>query len=226
MCRRVCRRTAVDPSRAALTVVDPPRDLLDGGRSAPGSARRWSICPRTCLTVVDLPTFRRRVGSADRPPSGHSRGRWSIRSASSAPRQGRSGHRRHDQPDGGRSAPTTRRGNVGRSTTVRQARRRIDHRQAGSEANRPPSGRLGGESTTVEQIPGRIDHRRADPGADRPPSDRFGGRSTTVSGRPDGYRPADPGIRRGRSPQPTRTTGSASSTKYWQTCPETTTSEQ
>jgi len=36
-------------------MVDLPRILPDGGRSAPVGGRRWSICPGSCLTVVDLP---------------------------------------------------------------------------------------------------------------------------------------------------------------------------
>jgi len=54
---------------ATLTVVDPPPTAVDGGRSAADRCWRWPIRHRPVLTVADLPTSRRRVTTAHRPPS-------------------------------------------------------------------------------------------------------------------------------------------------------------
>jgi len=94
-------------------VVDLPGPLPDGGRSADlspacrdgASTAVWVFTS----TVVDLP---RMVGVL----------RW------------HSGHRRDRPPDGGRCAVATRRGNVGRSATVRRGRRQIDHRRRTTRA--------------------------------------------------------------------------------------------
>jgi len=77
-------------------------------------------------------------------------------------------------PDGGRSAPVGgRRWSICRHFAG-VSRRHIDHRQAGSGADRPSSAADRGGSATVGQDPGQIDHRLPPTGTDRPPS-RGGG---------------------------------------------------
>jgi len=90
------------------------------------------------VTVAALPTFRRRVASADRLPSGCLRGRWSIRRELTQTVAALPTFRRRvasvDRPpsgcyvDGGRSAPNwPRRWPLCRHF-VGVSRRQIDHR--------------------------------------------------------------------------------------------------
>jgi len=59
-------------------LVDSLGSFWDGGRSASKPAWRWPICLRTRLTVADLPTLRRRVVVAQRPPSARREKRWPL----------------------------------------------------------------------------------------------------------------------------------------------------
>src|SRR6185437_9464060 len=111
-----------------LTVVDAPRPVPDGGRSASERARRWSICLRTCQTVVDPPTFGRRVATADRPPSANRRRRWSIYAIGFV---GFSGGAATVYP-------------LGQTVAALPPRH-----AGGMSADRPLSGTFGGRSTTV-----------------------------------------------------------------------------
>jgi hypothetical protein len=68
---------------APKAVVDPPPSTEDGGRSARSSPAQWPPSMPRAQTVVDVPTSRRRVGSADRPPSSTRHRRWPLRAARS-----------------------------------------------------------------------------------------------------------------------------------------------
>jgi len=83
-----------------LTVADPPRHLLDGGRSAPAPARRWSICPGPCMTVVDPPRHGADGGRSAPEPAW----RWSICRHFGGVSWWCSGHRLAGRIEGGRCA--------------------------------------------------------------------------------------------------------------------------
>src|SRR5689334_11452367 len=103
-------------------MVDLPRNLRDGGRSAtPSPARRvggsTTVWPWT-ETVAALPPLRRRGASADRPPSGRGRRRWPLCHPFAGAARRRIDHRLAVDGDGGRSATPSPARRVGGSTTV------------------------------------------------------------------------------------------------------------
>ena len=162
----------------------------------PEGPRRWSICPRRAQTVAAVPTFRRRVRSADRPSFEPCRRRWSIgwticgrlpRSAVVASDYAvlhlilrvrmitrvfvrQCGRCARWLESGGGGSTTV---DVSRQTVVDAPTRLADE----MSAERPASGPLRGASTTVTATAGPI-RRWADPTLGRSGAGRSGaGRS-------------------------------------------------
>ena len=177
----------------------------------PEGPRRWSICPRRAQTVAAVPTFRRRVRSADRPSFEPCRRRWSIgwticgrlpRSAVVASDYAvlhlilrvrmitrvfvrQCGRCARWLESGGGGSTTV---DVSRQTVVDAPTRLADE----MSAERPASGPLRGASTTVTATAGPIRRWADREPADREPADR----------EPADREPADPELGRSDAHRP------------------------